>query len=405
MKENINQITQVEAVSKTTEKIINHFDEDLFENKSYSGKRKYTASSYKPEQLAELESMYEKNFEKNFPDGDFKSKELESSEILSVVITSIKNNTAIAESRIGQSILIDLPKEEKAINRLGFPPLNMEIGSVLDVVIFKDRSGNYNGSVSQGYENTLKSELFKAIKEENSAFMVKIENLCPGGFMVNLSGIKCFLPGSLAAANRIIDFASFVGKSIMVMVETYDDKRDVFVVSFKKYLKNIINSKVEELSLIQKYTGTVTGTSSAGVFVEWDEYYTGLIPAEEFTDFENNLPFRSGDKADFYVVDLKTPQRIVLSIKQPDEKSIELQSIKEISLTDERENKIYLGSIIKIKGFGVFVKLDNGLTGLIERDELDKNIKDYKVGDTIECNIMGVELQNAKLHLREKYYN
>jgi small subunit ribosomal protein S1 len=370
------------------------------------GKRAYTSTQYREAEFKNLNDLYENYFSKNFDaENPLRSKELEDMEVLRVVIRSVKNGTAVAESRIGQSIIIDVAKEEKAISRLGFPPIAMEIGSILDVVILKDNYGNYNGSVSQGYENSLKSELLKAIKDERSAFLVKIEDLCPGGFMVNLSGIKCFLPGSLAAANRIIDFAAFVGKEIMVMVETYDDKRDIFVVSFKKYLKNIIHTKVEELSFVQKYTGTVTGTSSAGVFVEWDEYYTGLIPAEEFVDFAEKIPYKSGDRAEFYVSDMKNPQRIVLTVKLPDEKTTELQNIKDVSLTDEREHKIYAGTVTKIKNFGLFVKLDNGLTGLIEKEELEKNVKDYVVGETIECNIMEVEMQSARLHLREKYHD
>lgn len=384
-----------------------YFDENFYDKgPTGKSKRKYTSTQYKPEQFEELNNMYEEHFKKTFnSENPLRSKELSDKEVLRVVIRSVKNNIAVAESSIGQSIIIDVNKEEKAIARLGYPPIAMEPGSILDVVVFSDRSGHYNGSVSQGYENHLKSELSKAIKEEKTAFLVKVEDLCPGGFMVNLSGIKCFLPGSLAAANRIIDFNSFVGRSIMVMVETYDEKRDIFVVSFKKYLKNIINSKVEELSLIQKYTGTVTGTSSSGVFVEWDEYYTGLIPAEEFTNFESNIPYRSGDRAEFYVMDLKNPARIVLTVKEPDEKIIALQKIKDVSMTEERETKIYVGTVTKTKNFGVFVKLDNGLVGLIDRDELEKGVKEYAIGETIECNILDVEIQSSKLHLREKYHN
>jgi len=397
------------------EKYTDYFEENFYD-KGPRGKssRAYTSTQYKPDEFDTLNNLYEDYYEKNFDsENPLRSKELKDKEVLRVVIRSIKNNTAIAETRIGQSVIIDVAKEEKAIARLGFPPITMEIGSVLDVVVFTDRSGNYNGSVSQGYENSLKSELLRAIKDERSAFLVKVEDLCPGGFMVNLSGIKCFLPGSLAAANRIIDFNSFVGKSIMVMVETYDEKRDIFVVSFKKYLKNIIHTKVGELSLTQKYTGTVTGTSSAGVFVEWDEYYTGLIPAEEYVDFSTNIPYRSGDRAEFYVIDLKNPQRIVLTVKEPDVKSIELQRMKNVcimrdnseSISVHFEEPIYIGTVTKIKNFGVFVKLDNGLTGLIEKEELEKLVKDYMIGETIECNIMDVELQSSKLHLREKYHN
>lgn len=385
------------------DKFTDYFEKHLYIDKNFKGKRKYTSCHYKPEELKEMEDLYNGYFTKHFREESIVPKELNENQVVRVSITRISNGTAIGETNIGQSIIIDVAKEEKAIQRLGFPPIDINVGSVLDVVVFRDKAGNYNGSVSQGYENSLKNELSKEIKEESSAYLVKVEELCPGGFMVNLSGIKCFLPGSLAAANRIIDFNSFIGKSIMVMIETYDEKRDIFVVSFKKYLKNIIDSKVGELSLVQKYTGTVTGTSSAGVFVEWDEYYTGLIPAEDFPNFESNPPYKSGDKAEFYVTDLKNPQRIVLTVKQPDEKAVELQKIKDVSMTEERENKVYVGTVAKIKNFGIFVKLDNGLTGLIERDELNKNVKDYTIGETIECNIVEVELQNSKLHLREVY--
>jgi small subunit ribosomal protein S1 len=370
-------------------------------------KRAYTRDEYSPEEREILDRLYEGHYQKNFVDKsiDFTSKELEDNQVLRVKITSIKNNTAIGESSVGQSVSLDLLKEEKAINKLGFPPLQIVEGSEIDVVIFKDRSGVYNGSLAAGYENTLKNELLTAIKEEKTAYPCKIESTCNGGFMVNLSGIKCFLPGSLAAANRIIDFQSFVGKTVNVMVETYDEKRDIFVVSFKKYLKNIINSKVQELSLTQIYTGTITGTSAAGVFVEWDEYYTGLIPAEEFEVNGVKMDNEPGDSVSFYVNDFKNPSRIVLKLTPPGDKDRELQELKHISLQEDRENKIYTGIVSKIKNFGVFVKLENGITGLIERDFLARNPKDYVVEEKINFTVLDVELQSSKLYLKEKIEN
>jgi ribosomal protein S1 len=383
------------------DKFTEYFEKNLYIDKNFKGKRKYTSCHYREDERQAMEDLYDGYFSKAFGKEAIHAKELQNDENLRVTITRINRGVALAESSIGQSVTIDIGKEKRAIERLGFPELTMEIGSILDVVVYKDRAGVYHGSVSQGYENSLKTELFRAIKEENSAYMVKVEDLCPGGFMVNLSGIKCFLPGSLAAANRIIDFGAFVGKNINVMIETYDEKRDIFVVSFKKYLKNVIDSKVGELSLTEKYTGTVTGTSSAGVFVEWDEYYTGLIPAEEFTDFEKNIPYRSGEKADFYVVDMKNPQRIVLSVKLPEPRSIELQKIKDMVGTNAGDDMVYVGNVTKIKNFGLFIKLDNGLTGLIERDHLNKSTKDYKVGESVECHILDVDLQSSKIHLSE----
>lgn len=372
-----------------------------------ANQRLYTRDEYSPEERAVMDALYEGHFKRNFADNDIKSysKELEEHQVLTVKITQIRGNSAIGETLVGQSVSIDLQKEEKAIRRLGFPAIAVEEGTELDVVIFKDKSGSYNGSLAAGYENSLKNELLASIKTEMSAYTVKIESTCPGGFMVKLSGIKCFLPGSLAAANRIIDFQSFVGKSINVMVETYDEKRDIFVVSFKKYLKKVINHKVEELSLTQKYTGTVTGTSNAGVFVEWDEFYTGLIPAEEFENNGLKMDLSSGGFVSFYVSDFRNPNRIVLRLNPPEGKDKELQELRDVSLSEDKENKIYRGTVTKVKGFGVFIKLENGIVGLVEKDNLAGNPKDYEVGSEMAFTVLGVELQSSKLYLKEKIEN
>ena len=369
--------------------------------------RLYTRDEYSPEERAIMDDLYEGHFKRNFTDNNIKSysKELEENQVLSVKITQIRGNSAIGETLVGQSVSIDLSKEEKAIRRLGFPAMEVQEGTQLDVVVFKDKSGAYNGSLAAGYENSLKNELLASIKAETTAYTVRIDSTCPGGFMVNLSGIKCFLPGSLAAANRIIDFQSFVGRIINVMIETYDEKRDIFVVSFKKYLKHIIDAKVEELSLTQKYTGTVTGTSNAGVFVEWDEYYTGLIPAEEFENSGVKMDLNSGGSVSFYVSDFRNPNRIVLRLNPPEEKDRDLQELRDISLSEDKENKIYRGTVTKVKGFGVFVKLENGIVGLVEKDYLAGNPKDYEVGSEMAFTVLDVELQSSKLYLKEKIEN
>lgn len=369
--------------------------------------RHYTRDKYSPEEKAQMDELYEGHYQRNFASKSIEmtSKELEENQVLRVKILTITGDRAMGETSVGQSVSIDLIKEEKAIKRLGFPPIDVSLGCEFDVVVFSDRRGSYSGSLAAGYENALKSDLLNSIKDESSAYTCIIESTCPGGFMVKLSGIKCFLPGSLAAANRIIDFQSFVGKTINVMIEMYDQKRDIFVVSFKKYLKHIIQSKVEELSLTQEYHGTVTGTSSAGVFVEWDEYYTGLIPAEEFGLSQKSMEINPGGSVSFYVSDFRNPNRIVLKLIAPQGKDRDLQELKDVSLSEDKENKIYRGTVSKVKNFGVFVKLENNIVGLVEKDWLARNSKEYEVGSEINCTIMGVELQSSKIYLKEKIEN
>jgi ribosomal protein S1 len=367
-------------------------------------RKNYSCFNYEASDRDLLEKFYSKSFPDELPH-DFTGKDLLKNSSIKVTITNVNSETGIAfaETDFGQSILININREIKSLTKLGYPSINIEQGQILDVVINKDISGNYNGSVSAGYEKILKNELHKAITNENSAYGVIVKSVCNGGFMVDLSGIECFLPGSLAAANRIIDFSDYVGKSIPVMVEIYDQKREVFVVSFKKYLKKIIDTRVKDLSFTNKYSGVVTGSSNSGVFVEWEEIFTGIVIFDE-KNKEYLEKLKPGDNIDFFVVDIKNPQRILLSVNGANGKMKEIQSLKDSStevIGEKSQTTTYKAEISKIKTFGAFVKLENGLLGLIEKEKLVNPIKNYEVGQIINCYVLSVDLSNLKVQLSE----
>jgi len=187
------------------------------------------------------------------------------------------------------------------------------------------------------------------------------------------------------------------------MVEIYDQKRDIFVVSFKKYLRKIIDGEVQKLSFSNKYDGIVTGASGNGVFVEWDEIFTGIIPFDEANSAKLQS-LKTGDPVTFFVTDIKNPQRITLSVTEPNEKLKSIQELKDSSsevVGDDTQLKTYKAEITKIKTFGAFVKLENGLNGLIERERLMKSIKEYEVGQFVNCSVSNVDLSSFKIQLAE----
>lgn len=363
----------------------------------------YTCFDYDESERDVLEKLYEKSLPQDVQQTE--GKDLRNNSSTTVIISKFDSEKGIAlgETQFGQSVVIDTKKEQKSLTKLGYPVIEMSEGQVLEVVVHKDPSGAFYGSVSAGYEKALKSELHNAIKDENCAFKVKVKEVCNGGFMVDLSGVQCFLPGSLAAANRIMNFADYVGKELTVMVEIYDSKRDIFVVSFKKYLRKIIDGEVRRLSFSNKYEGVVTGASGNGVFVEWDEIFTGIIPFDEANSATlQNL--KTGDSVTFFVTDVKNPQRIILSVTEPNGKLKTIQELKDSSsevVGDNTQLKTYKAEITKIKTFGAFVKLDNGLNGLIEKERLMKSIKEYEVGQFVNCSVSNVDLSSFKIQLAE----
>jgi ribosomal protein S1 len=367
-------------------------------------KRRYSCYDYETVERETLETLYVNSLPEESNFSWFQGKDLQNNTSVKARISLYNKDLGVlvGETNFGQSIMIDIKKEEKSLKKLGFP-FQVSVGDEIDVVVTKDHSGCFNGSVSAGYEKILRDELYRSIKNEDCAFSVKVKSVCNGGFMVELSGITCFLPGSLAAANRIMDFHDYVGKEINVMVEMYDKKREIFVVSFKKYLSKIIGQKVRDLSFSHNYEGKVTGSSQNGVFVEWDEIFTGIIPFDT-KNKEKLEVLKQGDQISFYVVDIKNPQRITLSNIEPNQKMKNLQDLKDNSeeiLGGNKETKIYKAQITKLKTFGVFVRLENGMSGLIEKEKLVNPLNHYKEGESVNCSVSSADPTTLKVQLIE----
>jgi len=326
---------------------------------------------------------------------DFVGKDLDDGEVYVCKITTLREDTALAQTTSGQTIYIDLKKENKDAQRFNLEPHDFKIGDELKARVRKI-GGSYSGSVMDYYIHSLRVELFEQIKKETSAYRVKIESINKGGYIVDLSGVKCFLPGSLAAANRITDFESYIGKEIHVMVEGYVEAKDIFIVSYKKYLSKIMYSKIQELDLTKKYKGYVTGTSEFGVFVEWEEVYTGLIHK---TEFEENSPmssFTPGDEIEFYVKEIKDNNRLTLTLEKPLERNVIVHDLDrqvkegtceplEAKVKHKRKN-------------GILIELvSHGLMALIPQDKLGKKTKNLKSGDELVVSIYEVETTTGKI--------
>lgn len=152
-------------------------------------------------------------------------------------------------------------------------------------------------SIGDGLRTRIEQEFAKEIRDNECkyAYNAVIKENNNGGYIVDVMGLKCFLPGSLAAAGIITDFEALMGKTIPVMPINYMPNSG-FVVSYKKYLNAILPTKIEdELSVGQRVSVKVTGTSRNGIFVTFrdknGEYvFNGLVHRSVMSyDFENEF--------------------------------------------------------------------------------------------------------------------
>jgi len=238
-------------------------------------------------------------------------------------------------------------------------------------------------------------EIKEAIGNKAVGFTAKVKELIHGGYWVDVAGIKCFMPGSLGGLNKLHDFSVLVGKEIVVMPITFSKEKDTLVVSHREYLRTMIPTTIENLNetIKESRIGFVTGTTKFGVFAEFDECLTGLIPKAELTEeFQKSLDDRSikpGDKIEFWVKEIISDRKIILSQLGP-----------KIDLWDGIDEKykpmmIAEGKVTKITSYGAFVELEKGISGLIHKSKLKG--ADLSKGDTINVKIGSVNVSDRKI--------
>lgn len=226
------------------------------------------------------------------------------------------------------------------------------LGTPTKVMIYRKENGEIYASEKKCAALIFRQDLEDSIKT-NSSFTVKIVELIDGGYIaLYKNAIRCFLPGSQAAANVIHDFTTLLGQEIPVMIENYDAFNNLYIVSYKKYIKNTISQRVHELRFGKKYTGILTNRPyDFGVFVEWDNYFTGMVHRTDFEDYQSVLnTMKSGDKLEVYVKDItskKGETRIILTTNKQfiNETKLAWQDLK-----DEAEGKVLDYNVDKDRG-------------------------------------------------------
>lgn len=357
--------------SKTFKKRINSYKNGGIKNKSKEEQKLY--------------SIYFESLQ------DYEPKDLIHGKNYICIIDKITPDIIHVSTKGGQSLYIDVDKERRLANRLGITGIEFIVGEEIEVQVNKIDKNKYRGSVCDCYINNLKREFIDQITKEKSAYTAKIESTNRGGYIANISGIKCFLPGSLAAANKITDFEEYIGKEIPVMIENYIEDKDIFVVSHKKYINKVMEHKIGELNALQQYTGTVTGTSDFGIFVEWDELYTGLIHKSELKNEDEISKYREGDEISFYVKGIRDNNKIVLSLDEPTEKIVQLNEMKEKMETDT----IYIfDAIFKYKNKnGLMVEIPKlNSFALIENNSFE-----LKEGEMIVIKITNIDPMGERI--------
>lgn len=272
----------------------------------------------------------------------------------------------------------------------------IEVGKELDVKV-KTVNSNLIVSIGDAMVESMKNELMDNVGKNKFAFKGKILECIHGGYWVNVSGVKCFMPGSLVALNKVNDFEKFVGNEMEFMPVAYSKEKKSIVVSHREFLHTMIPTTINDLkkNIKEKITGFVTGTTEFGVFCEFNKCLTGLIAKDELDDetleLFKNKAINPDDTISFYVKDIVSDKKILLSQKGPKKDAWEeaIEKYKNI------EGGV--GTVSKVTDFGIFIELEKGVFGFVNKYRMPN--KELKRGDNVFYKITNINYKEKKISL------
>jgi len=306
--------------------------------------------------------------------------------------------TFISEDR--SRALIDIQSKYTAYCILSKEPAfivdQLEVGVEIDVKVKTNKkTGDVIASIGDALMEVKLKEIKESIGNSSVGFTGKVTELIHGGYWVNIAGIKCFMPGSLGGLNKLHNFNDLVGKEIIVMPITFSREKDTIVVSHREYLRTMIPITIENLkeSIKEERTGFVTGTTKFGVFAQFDDCLTGLIPLVELNPTDTlaleSKSIKPGDPINFWVKEIISEKKIILSQLGP-----------KVYLWDGADEKykpmmIVEGVVTKVTSYGAFVELEKGISGLIHKSKLKDRV--LTKGDIINVKIGSVNVSDRKI--------
>jgi len=274
---------------------------------------------------------------------------------------------------------------------------NTNIGDKLDVAIVqvKDKDFIIKGSLSALYETRAHETLLNI--DEDTFVMALVKELTPAGYNVDIfyEGVTLpgFMPNTLAGINKLYDVESILNKNLEVMIESYSNDEGTYIVSRRKYLQTLIKQSISQLEKGVVYKGNVTGTTSFGVFVEFNECLTGMIHKTNINpSFQDKLEtIVPGTEIDFYIKEIIAAN--------PFDKIILTQTLKESLWDTIKIGQVITGKVRENKQFGALIQLDEETMGLLPSSELERTGKHLNPEDKIEVKVSRVMRQNRKIFL------
>jgi small subunit ribosomal protein S1 len=319
-------------------------------------------------------------------------------------IINIKEEGVIVD--IGYKSEGFIPKEEFLFDEL----TELKVGAAIEVYV--DAMVDSEGMVRLSKEKASKIRAWDTIEtcfSRSIPIEGKITGKTKGGMFVSIQGVNAFLPGSQIDIKMIRETEELIGKKMNFKILKLSNKRTNLIVSRRQLLEEERqHKKTETLKNLTEgalLKGIVKNITDYGVFVDLGGI-DGLLHISDISWGRITHPsefFVLGDEIEVLVLKYDgSTEKVTLGYKQkrPDP----WESVEEKYPAGSRIK----GEVVSITDYGAFIKIEDGLEGLVHISELDwspkpKHPSKYlSIGETVETLVLNVDKVNRRLSLSIK---
>ena len=242
-------------------------------------------------------------------------------------------------------------------------------------------------------------------REDKTTLEGKVTEENKGGIVVNVKGVRVFVPASQSGLPRGAELSTMIGQTVSLRITEVNRARRRVVGSIKAVTYEARQAAQAEIwnniEVGKRYTGTVKSMTSYGVFVDIGGV-DGMVHISElsWSRIKNPAEVVSvGDTLDVYVISFD-PEKHKISLGVKD---------RSMNPWDKFMATYHVGDvanvrIVKLMTFGAFAEVVPGVDGLIHISQIadrriDKPSDVLAEGDKVDAKIIAIDEDKKKISL------
>jgi small subunit ribosomal protein S1 len=319
-----------------------------------------------------------------------------------------------------EEILVDIgSKSEGIVPSREYSSLSPEerqalaVGDTILVFVVQPENAEGHAVVSIDRARQEKSwRRLQELHEANEVIEAEVTNYNKGGLLVNLDGVRGFVPASQVTeirggdeASKQADMARLIGSSLPLKVIEINRHRNRLILSERQAVqerRDVMKERlIDELSEGEVRKGRVSSICDFGAFVDIGGA-DGLVHLSELSWSRVRHPsevLRVGQEVDVYVLGINAQEKkIALSIKRT-----QAEPWSRVAAAYE-VGQLVRGTVTQLANFGAFARIEDGIEGLIHVSELvDDRVSHPKQvvseGDDLLLRIIRIDPQRRRMGL------